>query len=139
MNFLTETDLLLYMKSNVLNDITENNNNILDTMELISIETIKSYIGHYYDTDLEFSKTINRNAYLVSLTLDIFLYNLATRLTPTQIPSTKQERYSDVIKTLEKINQGKIVINLAKRDINVEPDSEYRFGSNPRVTDDKEW
>lgn len=137
MNFITLDDLNIYIKANVLNDISENNNSLLDSLESIAKSCIESYIGHYYDTTEEFGKTgTDRNHFLVSLMIDIFLYHLATRLTPTQVPDIRQQRYDGAIATLEKINSGKVAINLTRNDVNVEPDSEYRFGSNQNTNYD---
>lgn len=135
MTFITADDLQAFIKTNVLNDIIENNNTLLDTTENIAKSTIESYIGHYYDTTEEFSKTgLNRNYFLLSLTIKIFLYHLATRLTPTQVSDQRQIDYNDAIATLEKINMGKVAVNLIRRDVNVEPDSEFRFGSDDKIS-----
>ena len=133
MIFITTNDLKTFVKDNVINDITENDSTLIDSIEMISIQTIDSYIGHYYDTDTEWKKTgTDRNTYLIQLIIDIMLYHLSTRLTPTQIPETRQLRYNNVILYLKDIASGKIVPQIAKRDVRYEDDSEIRLGSNQK-------
>jgi len=144
MTYITPDDLSTLIKDNVLNDTLQltgltqsiglTSSTLLTEIEQIALSTVDSYIGHYFDIKTEFTlKGTNRNPFLITIVLDILLYNLSSRLTPTKIPDIRKERYSDTIKTLEKINQGKIVPNLMRLDKNIEPSSIFRCGSNPRI------
>lgn len=137
MTFLNIDDLKSFIKSNVLDDITQSDATLLDHLEKVSTSQIKSMIGHYYDLEDEFNKTLDdRNHFIVSLVIDLLLYHLSCRLTPTQVPEMRKDRYDQAVKTLSEISSGKLVLAIARKDKKYEPSSEFRYGSNPSVNFD---
>jgi len=113
MIFIKHTELLTYVKENVLNGVTENDSNYIDNVEKIALDEIKSYIGTKYDMNFEFSRIDNdRNSYLISIVIDIMLFHLYSRIAPDNIPEIKLQRYGKVIEWLELAAKGKVSPNL---------------------------
>jgi hypothetical protein len=143
MIFITLEDLQPYIKNNVLADIIQtpytiivaSGSTLLDSIEGISISKIKAYTGHYYDIDSQLTDIgINRDALLISLIIDLMLYEMDARLTPTQIPEIRTKRYNAVIKSLEDIRAGMTPTSWRILQKDVEESSAYRFGSAPPFT-----
>ena len=140
MIFVTVSDLIVYIKSNVLADILQTTTSsltqtgytstLLDMVERVAIDKVKGYTDHYYDIDNELKfKGLNRSGRLISFIIDIMLYELPARLTPTQIPDIRKERYHLSIKELSDISRGITPANWMVKQKNVEPSTQIRFGS----------
>ena len=138
MIFLNLTDFEPYIKNNVLADICQTSylllqasgSTILDNAELISIEKVKSYLQNYYDIINELKLTgVNRSPLLISILIDIILYEINSRLTPTQIPENRKIRYEQVIKYLIDIQTGKTPGPWMILQVGVEPTSAIRMGN----------
>jgi phage gp36-like protein len=113
------------IKDNVINDTTENDSTLLDTIELCALSEVRAYISHYYDLDLEFTLTSSaRNYFLVKIIVDIMLYEISTRLTPNNIPQVRKDRYDAAVVWLTQVSQGKLAPNVPIRDVKYEPTSE---------------
>lgn len=138
MRYITLEDIKSKVKSNVINDVVENNLTYLDTAEKVALDQVEAYIGHRYDVNAEYNITgEQRNYYLMKIVMDIIIYDLFSRLSPGQIPQLQVVRYDNSIKYLEDVSSGKVSANLPLR-INEIDGSSHVGGiygsSDPRVT-----
>lgn len=101
-------DLDKQIKANILSEVTAGNDaNILDSTELATIAEVQSYLRAKYDVNVIFSATGNdRNALLLLIVIDIFLYHVHSRLNPNQIPEIRVKRYDEAKRMLEDIAKG---------------------------------
>jgi len=137
MKFIEKKDIENLIKSNILDDITQNNNEILNDLELVAIDEIDSYIGAKYNTKDTFNKTgDDRNRFFVNLITDILLYHLHSRLTPSSIPIIRQERYDKAISYLYEVGKGIITPNIPLNSLpfNVRS-NESLFGTQAKTND----
>jgi len=138
MKFLKRTEINTYIKANVLDGITENNDLLLDDIEAIAISEIDSYIGGKYNTITIFDKKgNNRNAYIISLVIDIMLFHLYSRIAPDNIPEIRLQRYAKGIEWLENVAKGKVSPNLPILDKTYDNrSSEILYGSFPKINNE---
>jgi len=137
MKFVLKDEVLALIKINVLDDLTEDNDILLNKVELIAISEIDSYIGSKYNLDAVFNRVgDDRNMFLINLVVDIMLYHLHSRLTPNFIPEIRVTRYDKAISYLYEVSKGKIAPNIP---LNVLPinsrSSESLYGSETKVND----
>jgi len=112
MVFIKREELLTYIEEGVLDALTSKNNNILDNIEKYAISEIDGYISGKYNTDVMFAKRNDkRNPYLISLVIDIMLFQLYARTTSDNIPEIKTSKYAKAIEYLENVAKGKITPN----------------------------
>jgi len=109
MKFISKEEITSLVKLSILNDVTEENNNLLDVFESVALSEIDSYIGNKYNTTETFNrKGTERNQFLINIVIDILLYHLHSRLTPDQIPLIRTQRYEKAIAWLYQVSIGKI-------------------------------
>jgi len=135
MKFVKKEEILNLIKLNTLDNVTEDDNNLLDSIEAISLSEIDSYIGSVYNTTEVFSKTGNdRNQFMLATVIDIMLYHIHARLTASDIPEVRFLRYQKTVNWLEQVAKGKLTPNLPLLNKEFSPrSSESRFGSALRV------
>jgi hypothetical protein len=63
------------------------------------------------------------------MVIDIMLYELNNRLTPSQIPENRKLRYQATIKDLQEIMNRKMLTNWAIKQLGSEPTTMFRSGS----------
>jgi len=113
MKFITRTELLTYIDNELLSQLTNNDNDILDNISEFAISEICGYISGKYNVDEIFNKTgLNRNAYFVSITMDILLFHLYSRSSSNNIPDIRIQKYSKAIEYLESVGKGTITPDL---------------------------
>jgi len=130
MNYLTLEDLNVFIKQNVIDDLSENDYKILNQLEDMTIGLINGYIGFKFDVIAAFKQ---RNQFLIMLAVNIFAYHFNTRMTHTSMQQIVEDRFNNAIDTLKDISSGKIVPNLP---LNAEQQGEFR-SKNLYITDTK--
>ena len=137
MNYITKDEITSLITLNVLDDITDDNDSLLNMAESVSLSELDSYIGHKYKLDEEWLQTGNdRNLFLVSTIIDIMLYHLHSRLTPSNIPQVRFDRYSKAVSWMDDVAKGKLTPNLSPKDKDFDTrSSESLFGFSPKVND----
>jgi len=135
LKYITLEELKVFIKDNVLGDITQDNYTLVEQMEKASISEIDSYIGFKYNTTEIFNKSgDNRNTFMVTTIIDMILFHLHSRISPTDIPEIRLLRYQKAIDWLEQVSKGKLTPNLPVMDLEYNNRSgEDRFGSAPKV------
>lgn len=135
MIYLTINDFKPFIEDIILNQVIQNNPALLDTIELMAIDEIKSYLETRFNTNDIFSKTgNNRHSIVVMLLVDIVLYHLHSRVAPRNISQIRTERYNQAIDYLKNAALGTIQPPLPlKLDTNNNPDDRFKWGSNDKL------
>jgi phage gp36-like protein len=131
--FIDKADYASVINNNVLDAITEVDDNKLDVAELRAISEMQSYLANRYDTDAIFSATgIARHNAVLMFCLDMTLYHLHALINPRKIPEYRKERYTAALDWLQGISMLKINPDLPKP---INGDKAYvLFGSNIKRT-----
>lgn len=109
MAFLTKDDFLSIIRENVLDDITEFNDDKITTGIEEAVSVMEGYLASRYDTDAIFLATgEDRNKSIVMYCKDIVLYNLHSNISPRKIPKLRYDRYNAAMDWLEKVSDCKI-------------------------------
>ena len=109
MIFLTLNDYDKQIRSENLDRVIDSNSVILDDAEASSILKIKGYLDGRFDMDVEFAKTgSDRNALLITLTVDLVLYDVLSRINPRNIPELRMQRRDEATDLLKNTNEEKL-------------------------------
>lgn len=133
MTFLTDTDFDKTIRSWILDQVTQFNQQSLDDAELAAIEEMSSYLRSRYDVATIFSQTgASRNPLVVMYLCDMVLFHLHSIISPNKTPQLRADRYSLAIDWLKRVQ----ALN-ANPDLPVPPPPSTQkdyvlFGSNPK-------
>lgn len=109
MAFITKTDYEDSIKENVLDDITESDDNKLDVATSRAVEEAKGYLNARYDITEIFNKTdTDRNPIIVMYVIDMALYHLHSLINMNKIPKARKERYEKATEWFRMVNEGDI-------------------------------
>lgn len=135
MPFVTSDDYLIQIKTDNLNQITGYTDAVRLAAELAALEEMQSYIRNRYDVANVFNKTgANRNPLILMYLIDMVLYHVHSRCTPRNIPQIRIDRYDAALLWLEKVNDGKLAVDLPKVvDTDSNPIQNFKIGSNPKL------
>lgn len=89
---------------------------IVEICEDRAVAEMKSYLGHFYDTEKIFSQRgTDRHPLILMMALDIAIYHIFTKHNPYKISETRKNRYERSVKWLEAVAQGGVVIDGAPK------------------------
>jgi phage gp36-like protein len=111
MIFLNQEDFKTVIKSDNLGQMLNNDFSILDMLELSAIALIKTYLKNKYDLTNAFNAE-DRNNHMVSICIDIMLYDLYAKVSPKQVSEVRVVRYDAAIKFLEMVAKGELELDL---------------------------
>lgn len=107
--FILKTDYADSIKETLLDDITETNDDLLDSAEKKAIAFMKGYLNARYDCDAIFSATgDDRDPVILMRAVDISLYYLHRLTNWRNVPRFRQEAYQEAKEWLEKVNKLEI-------------------------------
>lgn len=113
--FLTETDYKGLTDTQTLNVLQQYDALTRQRAEGDAKEEISGYLRPVYDVDATFAATgNNRNPKIVSLMVDITLYNLSTWLPGRMNSDVRIDRYDRAVEYLNKVSAGKVIIDIPK-------------------------
>jgi phage gp36-like protein len=105
MAFIIKEDYESVINENVLDDITEIDDDKLEACQKRAIAFIDGYLNNRYDTNAIFSKTgAERNAVILGLAIDITLYYLHRIVNWRNAPAARVNAYNEAKDWLEKVN-----------------------------------
>ncbi len=136
MIFLTETDFNSRLDSNIRNQITEGNQEVLDGAEQSAMAVIQDALSANYDLDYEFAKTgTDRHKNLIKWMLNLCIYFIYEKVPDTQVPERVVKNYNDTTKELQQLEAGKKNTTLQKL-VNEDGSNPtvFRWGSNKART-----
>ena len=127
MAYIVKNDFISVVKLDVVDAISDSTQL---TKAISQAETdVFSYIRPLYDVaEVKKQTGTNRNEMIIMVMVDIALYHLHARISPSEIPTIRQTRYDDAKKWLEDIADGKIDADLPA--IAEDKSSSVRYGSN---------
>jgi phage gp36-like protein len=104
MAFISKADFGTAIKTNILDDITEADDNKITISISKAIELMKGYLSARYNITQIFNKEDDaRNILIVERGVDIALYMLHKRLNPRKIPEHRKEAYKEAKEWLEQV------------------------------------
>lgn len=135
MIFLKHDDFTVTIDDNLLNQIIKNQPALLDSIELMAIAEMQSYLASRFDVANIFNKQGNqRNPLIVLYLIDIILYHLHARVSPRNISQLRVDRYNQAIEWLKMASTGIIQPDLPlKKDNMGDADDRLKWGSNPKL------
>jgi len=83
--------------------------------EAMAVQQIKHSLFNRYDTEAIFTPAGDpdvRDRYIVMLVIDCALYHLYTAEAPNRMPSTRSDRYQDIVSDLKDIRRGSMDLDL---------------------------
>jgi phage gp36-like protein len=136
MTFLQSGDLDMQIQAVIRNTVTGNSDTILDAAERAAIAEATSYLKGRYDTAVIFAATGSaRNPILMTYLIDMMLYHIHCRITPSNIPAVREKRYENAIKWLEMVAADKLNPDLPVLPAQVS--GNFSLGSNLKAS--KSW
>lgn len=107
--FLVKADYLTRIDPDILERITDEDDDVLDVAELQAIEFMKSFLSARYDVDAVFDATgDDRNPILVMYGVDISLFYLYLRVAPEAIPEARVAAFEIAEKWLSKVQAERV-------------------------------
>lgn len=89
---------------------------IIEICEDRAVAEMKSYLGHFYDTEKIFSQRgTDRHPLILMMALDIAIYHIFTLHNPYKISEIRKDRYERAVKWLEAVARGQVVIDGAPK------------------------
>ena len=140
MAFLTKEDLISVCDIEIIDIITNGNNEITETIINESIDKMKSFLSRRYDIDTIFSAIgADRKSIIVKYLKDIVIFEIYERHSREGANEVVERRYTEAMAWLGKINNGEFADSTLppkpKTTLNTSTDGEdIRFGSNKNYT-----
>ncbi|QIY83395.1 DUF1320 family protein [Chryseobacterium sp. NEB161] len=112
MPFLIKDDLKTVATTEIIDLITNNDDNIVEEIIEECIDVMKTYLGSYYDMELAFAKEDNeRNKTLVKYLKALVIYEIPKRR-GKRVPRDQADDYNEAMNWLEKVAAGEWRANL---------------------------
>lgn len=129
--FIDKNDYDVSINSNVLDQITQFDDQKLDRAEATAISKVKGYLATRYDTTVIFAATGSaRHPMVLDCCVKICLFEIHMLINPRKVPEYRKESYERAIGWLELVMEGKVEPPDLPR--LTSPDGDYiKFGSNP--------
>lgn len=147
MNFISIDDYKYHIRTYRLNQILEaadeDENVILDAAETEAAGMIRKHLGNRYNMDVEVAKSgAARNPVLLRWAKVLVIYYIYERIPDELVPERVVKNYDEVMKALEKIEDGDADIpgltpmTVSDNDGETKPYTKRRWGSIPKRTND---
>jgi phage gp36-like protein len=95
-----------------LDALVRDDETIIEIVEDQSIALMRSYLNNRYDCDAIFSATgENRNQLILSIAMDITVYNIFCIHNPQKISQVNKDRYDRAMEWLKQVNKGQASID----------------------------
>ena len=131
MDILTQADLDAVITEETLLEVTEGNDEIMDTAELTALGEMTGYLSIRYDAtkcfDISLLADNNGIKTVIQKLADIALYHAHSRIMPDNIPTLRKDRYENAINWLEKVASGYIAPALPIKE--ADPTTPLRYGN----------
>jgi phage gp36-like protein len=110
--FITIPDYGSRIHKEILDALVRDDETIIEIVEDQSIALMRSYLNNRYDCDDIFSATgSNRNQLILSIALDITVYNIFCIHNPQKISQVTKDRYDRAMEWLKQVNKGQASID----------------------------
>ena len=133
MAFIDKTDLTRYVDSSTIDQLTDNDDTLVDEAILDAQDRVKEIIQSRYDIDAEFAKlTTARHRSLLKHTINIAIYFLFQRLYTNVLPEGRIEAFEQAETWLKDVYAGRVMVDMTKNDETNEEGWPLRWGSNTK-------
>ncbi|MEM7372810.1 MAG: phage protein Gp36 family protein [Bacteroidota bacterium] len=136
MAYLVLDDYKSDIKASNLDAMVNSDVSVRTTAEDEAESMIKTYLNQLYDTATIFAQTgTDRHPHLMSIMKAIVLHKLHGRLPKRMMPDNIQASYNEAVIWLEKVNDGKISLELPRKtDSDDKTITRFRYGGNTPKT-----
>lgn len=133
MKFIEIEELESRKMQHLIDDVSEENNTILDELEEMAIDEVKTYLLGRYDVDWTFSrKGKERNNVIKRIVLDIIICLLWDRTNSNEKPDSLIARCDKNDEFLKNVAKGLIVLDIPTLDSNLVSTNTMKYGSNSK-------
>jgi hypothetical protein len=134
-SFIDKTDYADHIRNGYLDQITQATDSKLDKAESKAIAYMKGFLSSRYDVEQIFNKTgDNRDPIILSLAIDITLFNLHKLINYNKIPKFRVDAYNEAKEWLKGVQA--LMINPIGLPVPEGPDEGTKdyivYGSNPK-------
>lgn len=112
MIYLTEADLKLEAFERFINESTVGENTVIDDAEKAVIGIVKTFLSNYDVTDIFDEDEPIRDEFLAKLMSIMVVYEILSRNAARKLNSDMKEEYLWAFKQLEKIQTGRVQLDL---------------------------
>jgi phage gp36-like protein len=131
MAFLTKPDLYLSILQDELDEITRDDDALVESALSAAIEEMRTYLFDSYDVEEIFSQTSsNRHQMLVRVGSDIAIWFLVARLQAGQDTEDRRRRYDRAIAWLKAVQKSQTFADLPRKESTEE--DKIAHGSNTK-------
>jgi phage gp36-like protein len=122
--FISEAELKTVSTAEIINLITNNDEDIVSTIIEECTEVMHTYLFKYYDADAIFSATgEDRKKIIMKYLKDLVIYEIYMRRSK-QANAVVEKRQEEAMLWLEKVAKGEIVPDLPKKMVDTDDDGE---------------
>lgn len=128
--FVTKADYYVGKRQEVIDQLTDDDDALLDQAEADAIDLVKKKL-HHYDVETIFSQEdADRDKTVLRWCIYIVLYYIYERADDAFIPESVIKNYDDTMTTLDKISQGREQISLPRlEDDESVPSTKFQWGT----------
>lgn len=121
MHFIKLEEIKIRKFQSLLNDISENDDTILNELESFAIDEVTSYLKPRYDVEYIFSRTGSTRSPIVRrIVTDFIICYLWERTNSNEVPDSLVERCEKNTEWLKDVAKGLIAPDLPSKDPNFE-------------------
>lgn len=132
MAFIESADLSSAILIDELNQITRNDDTVIDQAILAAEAEMRAYLYDSFDVDMIFTKTgADRNALLVRYCVDITVWFIVSTTQAGQNLSDREARYDRACRWLKMVMKSETYADLPRR-VETEQDHIFTGSSNPK-------
>ncbi|TAE20564.1 MAG: DUF1320 domain-containing protein [Candidatus Kapaibacterium sp.] len=139
MAFLIKSDIEILLRTYRLNQITDENDVLIETAASMAEAKIIDALYQYYDVTAIFGKTgIDRPQNVLTWSRHLTIYYLYERVPDEQVPERVVFHYKEVCEVLTDIAKGKISVDLPRLETDSDgdgkpdPKTRFKWGSVPK-------
>jgi len=131
MKYITIQDLTSLIKKNIIDDLSEDNYTLLNSLESLAVSEIDANIGYKFDVDAALT---SKHQFLIMILIDLLIYHFESRMSHTGVEQIRQERYDRVQKWLSDVAVGKIAPGLPEKQTPIEYKSTNIYQTNTQMS-----
>lgn len=110
MKYLTLDYLYTHAFERAIKESTQDFEQSIENLEEETIDLVKTYLSRYYDISAIFGEKPIKNGVLTKIITKIIIYEAIRRNVYRKVNNGYQEDYNWAMETLEKLNNGKMIL-----------------------------
>lgn len=114
-NFISKPDYYIGKRQTLIDQITDDDDTILDDAEQWAIDTVRDHLFQHFDVDTIFEQEAeDRNTRVVKWCIDLVLYRIYDRVDDDFVPESVVKNYDETMAKLEAIAGGNMPVDLPR-------------------------